>query len=117
MEATVPKADYDKLRGEFNALKHRLEQLIKLVHGAKSERFSPVALAGQMSMFAAEGDQGESKDTLAKERITYERRQRKAHPGRAALPGHLPVRQVTILPKEDVTGMKRIGEEITRKLD
>ena len=54
---------------------------------------------------------------VEKEKITYERRKKKAHPGRTKLPDHLPVRRQIIEPDEDITGMVKIGEEITTKVD
>jgi len=50
-----------------------------------------------------------------KETITYTR-EKKKHPGRHALPDHLPVREVIIEPREDTTGLKKIGQEITETL-
>ena len=73
-----------------------------MIFGRKSERLAPAS----------------APDT-EKETITYQRRKRpaKPHPGRAKLPDHLPVRQEIIERDEDTTGMARIGEDITRKLE
>lgn len=102
-EATVPKAKYDELKDKYDALREELEQLKRMIFGAKSERIAPAS----------------APDTAEKETITYQRRKRpaKPHPGRAKLPDHLPVRQVTVEPDEDTTGMIRIGEDVTRKLE
>jgi transposase len=40
-----------------------------------------------------------------------------AHSGRAPLPGHLPVEEVEIHPKGDLSGMACIGKEVTEELD
>ncbi|MCF8238809.1 MAG: IS66 family transposase, partial [Saprospiraceae bacterium] len=53
-----------------------------------------------------------------KEDISYSRsKPQKEHPGRQPLPDHLPVEEVIIEPDEDVSGMTRIGEEVTDTLD
>jgi len=105
-----------KLRADFLALKQRYEQLLKLIHGVKSERFVQHDVPEQLSLFADAEDSKEEQveDT---ETITYERKKKgKKHPGRNEIPEHLPVEEVTIEPEEDTTGMKRIGEEITETL-
>ena len=106
METMIPKAVHDAALAEkqeqIDALRHELEQLKRMIFGAKSERLAPAS--------APESE---------KETITYQRRKRpaKPHPGRAKLPDHLPVRQVTIEPNEDTTEMIRIGQDVTRKLE
>ena len=124
MEATVSQAKYDELEGKYNALRHELEQLKRLLFGAKSERFVPTAPgARQMDLFdegehaGAENETEEQSEAL--EKISYTRRKPKAkpHPGRTPLPEHLPRRQVLVEPDEDTTGMTKIGEDITTKVD
>lgn len=102
----IPKAVYDAALAEkqdqIDALRHELDQLKRMIFGAKTERIAPAS--------APESE---------KETITYQRTKRpaKPHPGRAKLPDHLPVRQVIIEPDEDTTGMTRIGQDVTRKLE
>ena len=123
MEAVVSKAEYDKLEARYNALEHRFKQLLKLVHGSKSERFAPAYavplslpnVAEQMELFEGGADAGA--EEVEKQKITYERCKKKKHPGRTKLPEHLPVRRVPLEPEEDMAGMTKIGEEITRKVD
>ena len=102
------------LKAENIQLKSELEQLKKLVFGTKRERFVPQVVAGQGSLFdVEETPQPEAK----KETITYERKKpTKKHPGRNAIPDHLPVEEVIIEPEEDTTGMQKIGEERTETL-
>jgi transposase len=115
MELTVSKAEYDILLAKYNALEHRFEQLLKLIHGSKSERFAPASAPEQLALFDTVADAGAVE--VEKQTITYERKKSKVHPGRTALPDHLPVRQVIIEPEENTAGMVRIGEEISRKVD
>jgi len=115
MEVMISKAEYDKLEGKYNALRHELDQLKRLIFASKSERFAPATAPEQMELFGEGADAGAVEET--KEQITYERKKKRKHPGRTKLPDHLPVRQEIIEPDEDTTGMVKIGEEITRKVD
>lgn len=56
------------------------------------------------------------KETASKETITYTQEKQK-HPGRHALPEHLPVSEIIIEPEQDTPGLKKIGEEITETLE
>lgn len=57
-------------------------------------------------------------DEEVKEKLSFERRKRtSAHKGRMALPEHLEVREIEIYPEEDITGMVRIGQEVTDELE
>jgi len=53
------------------------------------------------------------------ENISYTRKKktRANHAGRNPLPDHLPVEEIVLEPKEDTTGLKCIGKEITDKLE
>ena len=112
---TVSKADFDALQAKYDALEHRFEQLLKLVYGSKSERFAPASAPEQMELFEQGADAGAVE--VEKQKISYERSKKKAHPGRTKLPDHLPVRRIPVEPDEDTIGMIKIGEEITRKVD
>jgi transposase len=68
-----------------------------------------------MELFEQGADAGAVE--VEKQKISYERSKKKAHPGRTKLPDHLPVRRIPVEPDEDTTGMIKIGEEITRKVD
>ena len=115
MEATVPKAKYDELVANYNVLKHELETLKRLIFASKSERHVPTA-DEQMSLWNQEEKTGQTE--AEKQTVTYQRgKQKKAHPGRAALPEHLPVRRQVIEPDEDTTGMVEIGQDVTRKVE
>lgn len=102
----------------FEQLQFRLAQLERLIFGAKSEKFRSAQDGDpeQLELFATGLE-----DRVAapqKEHISYSRdKPSKPHPGRQPLPGHLPVEEIIIEPEEDVTGMVRIGEEVTDTLD
>lgn len=98
-------------------LQFQVEQMNRLLYGAKRERFVKNADENQMTLpFEVETEQEPEKQ---QETITYVRNKTKRtnHPGRMTLPSHLPVKEVVIEPEEDTTGMKCIGKEITEQLD
>lgn len=103
------------IKKEISSLKEQLAQLYKLINGFKSESFITQAVVDQLSLFA-EQDTREEIEALPQETITYTR-EKKKHQGRNALPEHLPVREVIIEPEEDITGLKKIGEEISETLE
>jgi transposase len=105
------------LESKVADLQFQVEQMNRLLYGAKRERFIKNADENQMSLpFEVETEQEPEKQ---QETITYVRNKTKRtnHPGRMTLPSHLPVKEVVIEPEEDTTGMKCIGKEITEQLD
>ena len=120
----VRDADIQKLTALNEKLKFQVEQLQRMIYGSKRERFVPAMNAEQLTIqFTPQAE--EVKELIEAEqekiRINYERQKakktKKEHPGRMALPKHLPVKEIVIEPTEDTTGMVRIGEEITEELD
>lgn len=93
----------------------QLGQLYKLIQGFKSERFIPEILEQQLSLFSEDSDKTGQVAT-PKETITYTREKQK-HPGRSSLPEHLPVREVILEPEEDVSALKKIGQEVSETLE
>lgn len=105
-----------ELKQEIKFLRQELDQLRKAIFGQKSERFKTEVSANQLSLFEPASTIGEPIEE-EKQHIAYDRKTPKKHPGRTELPEHLPVVEVVIEPEEDITGMKRIGEEITETLE
>ena len=112
----VPKADYDDALTQIASLRHELDQLKRLIFASKSERLAPVSAPEQMQLWGAEAGAAEEQKS-EEEQITYSRRKRKPHPGRTALPDHLPVEEIVLEPEDDTEGLKCIGEEVTDTLD
>lgn len=96
------------------SLEQQLQQLYKLISGFKSESFITEAVMDQLSLFGE--DPVEEVAETPQQTITYTR-DKKKHLGRNTLPENLPVREVIIEPKEDTTGLTKIGEEITETLE
>lgn len=121
------------LRVKLNAAKLLLEQkeliiakLQKMMFGAKSERYTKEeAQQIQMSLFAEleaiRIQEEAAKQAAEKITVSYERTKptsaKKKPPNRIPLPDHLPRVDIVIEPKEDVSGMVKIGEEVTEVLD
>ena len=119
---TVPMTDYQKLESEIMSLKQRIAWFERMMFGRKSERFVPLEAApGQLSMaFDPEGD--EVVDQSVRQLIeAHERRvpaqKDKALNGRLPIPADLPREEEVIEPEEDVTDMKRIGEDVTEVME
>jgi transposase len=114
-------ADLLKLSAELEAEKFKYAQLQRMIYGSKRERFIssdfPEQLKLELEPKSLEIEQAveAERETI---RITYERKKaKKAHPGRLALPSHLPVVETIVEPVEDTTGMVCIGQEVTDELD
>jgi len=104
---------------KFSSMKFELSQLKRLIFGSKRERFVSGAENGQMSLpFNVEEETREDSSVANTETVySFQRQKRKNHPGRLTLPDHLPVDEIIIEPKEDVTGLKCIGYETTDELE
>ncbi len=106
-----------ELRAENAQLKSQLKHLMKLIRGFKSERYVPVEpLVNQPTLFDLPEEAPKEAPEEKTEEITYQRKRRK-HKGRNPIPDHLPVNEVIIEPEEDITGLKKIGEEVTETLE
>ena len=108
---------YDELYSENIRLKSELANFRRLLFGQKRERFVPAMNPSQLSLIE-ESDVQPSRTVI--EKITYERKKasKKQTPhGRNKLPDNLPRHRIIIEPEEDVSGLKKIGEEITEELE
>lgn len=114
-------------RDKVTALSAEVAQLRRMIFGVRTERFvpSPDATAAQLQMAL-----DLSAETVKQCRITsattvhYIRTKLqvvpgtpKAHPGRMKLPDHLRRETILLKPDIDVSGLKKIGEEVTEILD
>jgi transposase len=114
-------ADLAKLSAELEAEKFKYAQLQRMIFGSKRERFIATTSPEQLKLeFEPKSNEIEQAVEAEREaiRVAYERKKvKKAHPGRLALPEHLPVVETIIEPTEDTTGMVCIGHEVTDELD
>ena len=110
-----------KLTADLETAKFQNEQLRRMIFGSKRERFESAIDSHQLALeFEPKALEIAEAVTLEREqiRVSYLRQKpKKEHPGRMALPSHLPVVEILIEPLEDTTDMVRIGQEITEELD
>lgn len=114
------KEKYETLFLEYSNLRHELDQLKRLVFGSRHERFISAIAQEQLALgLTVEAKQADP--VVAVQTIEYTRKKKEAtekvQTGRMKLPADLPREQVILEPSEDVSGLKKIGEEITEELE
>lgn len=111
----------DRVIREKEAYQTQLLALIdkfkRMAFAQKRERFQ--GDNNQMMLpFESSQQQEQEQQEAFEQKIEYVRKKKPtAHKGRVALPDHLPVEEVEIYPKGDLSGMVCIGKEITEELD
>lgn len=115
MKDTAAREENAKLKEDNAVLKHRLEQLERIIFGQKSEKTDPERIDGQSTLFDTEEYEVGNIEEI--EVPAHTRKKQKKHPGRNAFPSHLPVQEEVLEPEEDTTGMEKIGEEVTETLE
>lgn len=102
----------------IDKLQQQLEQLLRAFYGSKSERFTAEVNPNQIPLSL--DVESSAAVQVKKETISYERVKPSAnsnHKGRLPLPDHLERVRVIVPSKEDVSGLKKIGEEITEQME
>ena len=114
-QLTEKEVAIESQHSKINALEFQIAQLKRVLFAAKRERFITENNPQQMMLpFEVE----ELEETPQTEHIEYSREQpKKKHPGRIALPDHLPVEEIVLEPKEDITGLECMGKQVTDKLE
>lgn len=122
-DSLIEKKDsvISKLTTDLEAARFQNDQMRRMIFGSRRERFVSVIDINQLRI-EFEPNASEISEVVKAERelirVAYERRKpKKEHPGRMALPSHLPVVEIVIEPSEDTTGMVCIGREVTEELD
>jgi transposase len=116
-EQASMRAEKEGLQAEKELLQQELKELKRVVFGQKRERFVPATPPNQLSL-QLEGDLKEP-PVVVRQTVSYERVARQAAKVaiRQPFPSHLPRVDVLIEPGINVSGMRKIGEEITEELD
>jgi transposase len=129
MQMTVP-TDYTSLyelyqqaQLEILQLKQQLQHLQKMIFSAKSERFLPTDPGTSQLSLDIQADSLATCSVVDTKRVSYTKttiavEQRPVtHPGRMKLPESLRREEIIIEPGEDITGCKKMGEQITEVLE
>ncbi len=120
-EEVTYKEKYEELFVNYNHLRGELDQLKRLVYGSRHERFIPVSSPEQLALGLESSALQIERAPITVQTIEYTREKKsgseKVATGRTKLPAGLPREQVIIEPEEDITGLKKIGEEITEELE
>lgn len=119
MESTAPQPTYEELLAEVISLRAELGQLKRLIFGQKRERFVPFNHPSQLEIALADAKR-ESAPVAETRTITYTRKDKSrpsTPPSRHPLPASLPREEIIIEPQEDVSGLKKIGADITEELE
>jgi transposase len=117
------RALYEHAQIEILQLKQQLDQLKKMIFGSRHERFVPSENSETQLSLDIQADAVASCSVVDAMKINYTRQQATVeskplqHPGRMKLPESLRREQIFIEPACDVTGCKKIGEEITEVLE
>jgi transposase len=108
---------------EFILLKQQLAQLQKMIFGSRHERFIPSDIDPCQLSLNMQVEQSSTCSVADAKKITYTRTtvsvddKPLVHPGRMKLPESLRREQIIIEPAADITGCKKMGEEITEILE
>ena len=108
------------LRDKIASLEFRLNELLRLVYGSKSEKFVATHRNGgiALSLFAETAPAETAVKEVAVKAHTKVKHEEKTKPtGRMPLPEKLEREIIEIQPAEDITGLEKIGEEVTEQLD
>ena len=116
------------LQFAIEAFRHEIAQLKKMIFGSRHERFEAADPDNVLKKDSVQLSLDLEVDTINACKITeateikYIRTKTEAipnkpHPGRSALPEHLRRETIILQPDTDVTGLKKIGDEVTEILD
>jgi transposase len=100
---------------QIQKLQNQLDQLLRFMYGKKSETFiDPKQISLPLDI------EKSAEVEIKEERISYSRKKSSGtsnHKGRLPIPDHVERVEINLAPREDVTGMVKIGEEITEQLE
>jgi transposase len=123
------QADNAKLRAANAELEIKVEsqgqelrQLKKMIFGSRSERFVPSDPTAMQPLLFGEQQDGPSCSVTGSTEVSYVKTRvtkdaPKLTPKRMKLPEHLRRETIMLEPEQDVSGCRKIGEEITEELE
>lgn len=120
------KALYEQAELKIASLAFELDKLRKMIFGNKHERFvaangnettAQLALDLDLETIKACKITEASKVSYIRTKTEATENKAKTHPGRTKLPEHLRREVILVQPDTDVTGLKKIGDEVSEVLD
>lgn len=117
------KSLYEASQLRISALEQQLSQLQKMIFGSRHERFIPTQANTPQLSLDIEAEQTATCSVVEAKKVSYIRtnaaieQKPLVHPGRMKLPEHLRREEIIIEPYEDITGLRKMGEEITEVLE
>jgi transposase len=114
---TRPEAQNKLLLEQVTLLTYELRDMKRLLFGRKSERFIPDPPSAQLNLAALMQEVARPVVITQEVKVVKKQTTEVKPTGRHALPAHLPKVDIVLEPLEDVTGLEKIGEEITEQLD
>jgi len=113
-------SEYNDLQKENFQLREENQWLKRQIFGSKRERHVTED-TGQLKIWedTGQGDHDEQEESAEEEEAVEKivNKRKKKRPSRAVLPGHLKRQEEIIEPSGDVSGSKKIGEEVTEILE
>ena len=108
----------DEKESRITKLEFELNQLRRMIFGAKSERFVPSAHPSQLNLLEEPATETQKEETVLIDRHTRKKKAEK-HPVRQPLPASLPREIITIYPEgfDENTTQTPIGKEVTEVLE
>jgi transposase len=115
------KRENVELEGKVMELTQQLQQLKRMIFGARSERFVPSQQATSQPLLFDISQDGPTCSVIDTKQVSYTKakivKSSPGHHGRMKLPEHLRRETIMIEPEGDMTGYKKIGEEVTEELE
>ena len=117
------KTLYEHSQLEILQLKQQLDQLKKMIFGSRQERFLPSDINPSQLLLDIQVEETASCSVVDAKKISYVKtntivkQKPLLHPGRMKLPDHLRREEIIIEPTHDISGCKKMGEEITEVLE
>jgi len=114
---------YEQSQLRIVDLEQQLAQLQKMIFGSRQERFIPSDINPSQLVLDIEAEAVATCSVVDAKKITYIKtnvaleHKPLVHPGRMKLPEHLRREEIIIEPQVDITGCKKMGEEITEVLE
>lgn len=118
-ELALLRQEKQRLLADNQLLKEEVAELKRLIYGSKRERFIPTHKDDAQLSLELEVETADEEQAVVKQTVSYQRAVQWVgkKPVRQNFPDHLPRIDVVLEPEEDVSDMRKVGEEVTEELD